>query len=162
VGHSRRRIGPEPRRITILAASLLGALGAAGCQPVGVPPATALRRSWLIGVERMRDDAGPQLPYTNRLIADLSAMPNVSVVYAGDDRNSFLFNASKDDKVLVSPWLHTEGHCMNVTYAVYQSGQQRAIFGLAVAWPPAGVEPDSACVDRAARQLYEAMVLQGM
>lgn len=110
----------------------------------------------------MRDDAGPQLPFTNRFIADLSAMPNINVVYVGDDRNSFLFNASKDNKVLVSPWLHGEGHCMSLTYAVYQSGQQRAVFGLVVPRMPAGVEPDSACVDRAAGQFYSAMVAQGM
>ena len=110
----------------------------------------------------MRDDAGPQLPFTNRFIADLSAMPKLNVVYVNDDRNSFLFNTSRDEKVLISPWLHGEGHCMNLTYTVYQSGQQRAVFGLVVPRLLAGVEPDSVCVDRAAAQLYSAMVAQGM
>src|SRR5690348_15245547 len=97
-------------------------LGLAGCvQPVGVPPATTLSRAWLVGVERMRDDAGPQLPFTNRFIADLSAMPKLNVVYVNDDRYSFLFNTSRDERVLISPWLHSGGHCMDLTYTVYQS-----------------------------------------
>jgi hypothetical protein len=138
-------------------------LGLAACaQPVAVPSATALGKPWLLGVERMQGDAGPQLPFTNRFIADLSAMPNIRVVYVGDDRNSFLFNGSKEDRVLVSPWLHGEGNCMNLTYTISQSGEQRAVFGLVIAPMPAGVEPDSACVDRAAGQFYQAMVIQGM
>ncbi len=110
----------------------------------------------------MRGDPAPQFPYTNRFLADLAAMPKVQVVYVGDDRNSFLFNAWKGDKVLVSPWLHGEGNCMNLTYTIFQSGEKQAVLGLAVPPMPAGLEPDSACVDRAATQFYQALVVQRM
>ncbi|HET6197709.1 MAG TPA: hypothetical protein VFE12_18240 [Acetobacteraceae bacterium] len=144
------------------AALALAALSTtAACQPVGVPGATALRSSWMFGVERMRDDPEPRLPYTNQFIADLAAMPSVQVVYVGDG-NMFPFNAWQGGKVLVSPWLRGEGNCMNIAYTVFQSGQQQALFGVAVPPMPAGFEPDSACVDRAASQFYRALVLQGL
>ena len=141
--------------------AVLAAAGAAGCmQPIGVPWPSALSRSWMFGVETMRGDPAPQLPFTNRFIADLSAMPNVQVVYLGEERNSFLFNAWTGEKVLVSPWLHGEGNCMNLTYTIFQSGQKQAVLGLVVAPMPAGNEPDSACVDRAVTQFYQALVTQ--
>ena len=59
----------------------------------------------MFGVERMRGDPEPQLPYTNQFIADLAAMPSVQVVFMGDERNRFAFNAWAGGKVLVSPWL---------------------------------------------------------
>lgn len=76
-----------------LGLAALAAAGVAACQPVGVPSPVALNRHWMFGVETMRGDAGPQLPYTNRFIADLSAMPNVQIVYAGNERNNYLFSA---------------------------------------------------------------------
>jgi hypothetical protein len=149
--------------LKFFAAALLAASGAAAChRPVGAPAETILSRVWMLGIERMRGDPEPQLPFTNRFLADLSAMPNVQVIYVGNDRNNFLFNAWKGDKILVSPWLHGEGNCMNLTYTVFQSGQEQAVFGLMIAPMPAGVEPDSACVDRAAVNLYQALVVQGM
>jgi hypothetical protein len=139
----------------------LVAAGVAGCtQPIGVPAPTALNRSWMFGVETMRGDPAPQLPYTNRFIADLSAMPNVQVVYVGNERNNYLFSAWKGDKVLIAPWLRAEGNCMNLTYTVFQSGEREAVLGLVVTAMPAGTEPDSACVDRAAAQFYQALVTQ--
>jgi hypothetical protein len=51
---------------------------------------------------------------------------------------------------------------MNLTYTILQSGQQQATFGQVVATMPAGVEPDSACVDRAAAQFYRTLVIQGL
>jgi hypothetical protein len=89
-------------------------------------------------------------------------MPKVQVVYVGDNRNSFLFNAWSGDKVLVSPWLRAEGNCMNLTYTIFQSGEKQAVLGLVVGPMPAGTEPDSACVDRAATQFYQALVSQRM
>jgi hypothetical protein len=88
-------------------------------------------------------------------------MPSVQVVYVGDG-NRFAFDAWPAGKVLVSPWLGAEGHCMNITYTVFQSGQQQAVFGLVVPPMPAGTEPDSACVDRAVTQFYRALVVQGL
>jgi hypothetical protein len=152
-----------PDRFPTLAKVLLPAVRLAGCvQPSGVPGTTMLGNSWMLGIERMRDDPEPQLPFTNRFIADLAAMPRTQVVFVGTDRNSSAFNAWSGDKVLVSPWLHAEGHCMNLTYTIFQSGQQQAAFGTVVAVMPAGVEPDSACVDRAAAQFYRTLVVQGL
>ena len=150
-------------RAARLTASLAGVLlTAAGCQPVSMPWPATLSASWMFGIETMRGDPAPQLPYTNRFIADLAAMPKVQVVYVGDERNSFLFNAWKGGKVVVSPWLHGEGNCMNLTYTIFQSGEKQAVLGLVVPAMPAGTEPDAACVDRAATQFYQALVVQRM
>jgi hypothetical protein len=81
-------------RLPILAKVLLPAVGLAGCvQPSGVPGTTTLNNPWMLGIERMHDDPEPQLPFTNRFIADLAAMPRTQVVFVGTDRNSFAFNA---------------------------------------------------------------------
>lgn len=116
----------------------------------------------MFGIERMRGDPGPQLPYTNQFIDDLAAMPGVQIVYVTDDRNGPAFNAWKGSKVLVSPWLRGEYNCMNITYTIFASGQQQAVFGVVVPAMLAGTEPDSACVDRAAGQLYRMLVVQGL
>jgi hypothetical protein len=145
-----------------LAAIVLAGAGTISCQPAGVPGSTALQKSWMFGIERMRGDPEPQLPYTNQFIADLAAMPSVQVVYVGDERNRFAFSAWTGGKVLVSPWLHGEGNCMNITYTIFASGQQQSVFGQVVPSMFAGKEPDSACVDRAAAQFYRALVVQGL
>ena len=146
-----------PRRAAVALTALL-----AGCQPAGVPGATALRSSWMFGIERMRGDVEPQLPYTNRFIAELAAMPSVQVVYVGDERGGHAFSAWGGSKLLVSPWLHGESNCMNITYTIFEAGQQQGVFGLAVARMPAGIEPDPACVDRAAAEFYRTLVVQGL
>jgi hypothetical protein len=120
---------PTGNRIAALALLALAGISTTACQPAGVPGATALRQRWMFGVERMRGDPEPQLPYTNQFIANLSAMPSVQVVYVGDERNMFAFNAWTGDKVLVSPWLRGEGNCMNITYTIFQSGQQQSVSG---------------------------------
>ena len=100
--------GSTARHIALLTS--LG-LWLCGCiPPAGVAPPSTLRHTWMIGIERMRGDPGPQLPYTNRMIADLAAMPNVQVVFVGDSRNSAPFASWQGDKLLVSPWLHGEGN----------------------------------------------------
>jgi hypothetical protein len=150
-------------RSAALAYALLAVLSLAGCvQPYGVPGTTTLRGTWMLGIERMRDDPELQLPFTNRFIADLAAMPRTQVVFVGTARNSFAFNAWSGDKVLVSPWLHAEGNCMNIAYTIFQTGQQQAAFGQIVPALPAGTEPDSACVDRAAVLFYRTLVIQGL
>jgi hypothetical protein len=143
---------------------LVVAQGLAGCvpPPTDVPAPASLHHAWMFGIERMRGDPEPQLPYTNRMIADLAAMPNVQVVYIGEGRNRPLFASWQGDKLTVSPWLHGEGNCMTFTYAIQQAGQQGALFGLTIPRPPAGVEPESACVDRAATQFYQALAIQGL
>jgi hypothetical protein len=145
-------------------AAILSLLGATGCvqQPYGVPGAASLHRSWMFGVEQMRGDPEPQLPFTNRLIADLAAMPSVQVVYVGDMRARYAFDQWSQGKVLVSTWLHAEGSCMNITYTLFEAGQQQGVFGLIVPAMPAGVEPDAACVDRAAAQFYRTLANQGL
>jgi hypothetical protein len=135
-------------------------LGSSGCTPYGVPGVTSLQRTWLFGVERMRGDPEPQLPFTNRFIEDLSAMPNVQVVSAAD--NQAAFSGWTRPKLLVSPWLHGEGNCMNITYTLFDVGQQQGTFGQIIPRMPAGVEPDAACVDRAAAEFYRTLVIQGL
>jgi hypothetical protein len=51
---------------------------------------------------------------------------------------------------------------MTVSYTIFRAGQQEAAFGLTVPPWSAGAEPDSACVDRAATQFYQALVVQGL
>jgi len=114
------------------AVTVLAGAGTISCQPAGVPGSTALQKSWMFGIERMRGDPEPQLPYTNQFIANLAAMPSVQIVYVGDERNSYAFNAWTGGKALVSPWLRGEGNCMNITYTIFVTGQQRAVFGQVV------------------------------
>jgi hypothetical protein len=123
---------------------------------------TSLGQQWMLGIERMEGDPMPRLPFTNRFIADVAAMPKTQVVFLGTQNNSFLFDAWQGPKLRVAPWLHGEGNCMNMSYTIFESGQQQALFGLIIPALPAGVEPDSACVDRAASQFYKALVVQGM
>jgi hypothetical protein len=148
----------------LLTASLLGACA---CQCAGPPVAgwsgpTQLSQRWMIGIERVRGDVLPVLPYTNRFLADLAAMPNTLVVYLGPERNGFLFAADPVRKLRVAPILHGEGNCMTFTYTVYREGQQQATYGLAVPALAAGVESDPACVDRAASEFYWSLVRQGL
>jgi hypothetical protein len=116
----------------------------------------------MFGIERMHGDPEPQLPYTNQFIAVLAAMPSVQIVFVGDERNRFAFNAWTGGKVLVSPWLRGEGNCMNITYTIFVTGQQQAVFGQVVPAMSAGTEAAPACVDRAAGQFYQALVIQGL
>ena len=89
---------------------LLMAAGTAGCvPPIGAPWPVALSKPWMFGIEQMRGHPEPQLPYTNRFIANLSAMPNVQVVNLGGEENRFLFSAWTGNKVLVSAWLRAAG-----------------------------------------------------
>ena len=115
----------------------------------------------MLGVEPMRGDAGPQLPFTNRMIAGLAAMPNVQIVSLNSDRNRFQLGSWPDGKVIVTPSLHANQTCMAITYTLFQAGEQRAVYGVVVPALPAGQEPDSACVDRAANALYQNMVVEG-
>jgi hypothetical protein len=102
------------------------------------------------------------LPFTNRFLADLAAMPNTQVVYLGKADNAFLFNAWRGNKLRVATWLHGDRACMAITYWVTQLGVQQGVFGLVVPPLPAGIEPDAACVDRAATDFYVALVAQGL
>jgi hypothetical protein len=150
------------RTLALALMTALAGVGTTACQPAGVPGSTALQKSWMFGIERMRGDPEPQLPYTNQFIANLAAMPSVQIVYVGDARNGYAFNAWTGGKVLVSPWLRGEGNCMNIAYTIFVTGQQQAVFGQVVPAMLAGTEPDSACVDRAAGQFYRALVVQGL
>jgi hypothetical protein len=150
------------RTLALTLMTALAGVGTTACQPTGVAGSTALQKSWMFGIERMRGDPEPQLPYTNQFIANLAAMPSVQIVYVGDARNGYAFNAWTGGKVLVSPWLRGEGNCMNIAYTIFVTGQQQAVFGQIVPAMLAGTEPDSACVDRAAGQFYRALVVQGL
>jgi hypothetical protein len=147
---------------------LLGALCLAACvQPAGVSGTGSLGQQWMFGIERMRGDPLPQLPYTNRFLADLAGMPNVQVVYLGAPENAALFASWSGGRLRVSPWLRGETwggglSCMNVTYTIVQSGQPQGNFGLVIPPPAAGTESDPACVDRAAGAFYQTLVVQGL
>jgi hypothetical protein len=132
-GCPRVRTRTTDRRATLAHVLLLATVGLTGCvQPSGVPGTSTLSNTWMLGIERMRNDPEPQLPFTNRFIADLAAMPRTQVVFVSTDRNNIVFNAWSSDKVLVSPWLHAEGNCMNLTYTIFQAGQQQGAFGQVV------------------------------
>ena len=134
----------------------------AGCTPaVGPPPAT-LSGTWLFGIERMGDDSLLMMPFTNRFLERLAAMPNTQVIFVGAPRNEPLFSAFPGNKLRVHSWLRGEGNCMEFTYTVFQSGQREATYSRVVPALPAGEEPDSACVDRAVTSLYQALATQGL
>jgi hypothetical protein len=133
-----------------------------GCAPVASTPPATLSQHWLIGVERMHNDPALLAPYTNRFMAVLAGMPKTQVVYLGSDKNAHLFSAEGDNKLIVYPSLRAEGSCMEIAYTVFRAGQQVGSFGLVVPALQAGVEPDSACVDRAASSLYLALAQQGL
>ncbi len=133
-----------------------------GCTALFAPPPATLSQSWMIGIERMRDDSLLMMPFTNRLLAALAGMPNTQVVFVGGGRNDPLFSAYAGNKLRVYPWLRGEGDCMQFSYSVFQAGQQVATYSLVVPALAAGEEPDSACVDRAASGFYQALAVQGM
>ena len=135
---------------------------AACAQPEGVPGPGSLSQQWMFGIERMQGDPLPQLPYTNRFIADLAAMPKVQVVYLGAPETAGLFASWSAGRLVVAPRLRAERSCMTVTYTIFQSGEQQGVFGLIIPPPPAGVEADPVCVDRAAGAFYQALVVQGL
>lgn len=149
------------RRWTTLWVGIAASLGG-GCVPMPYPPAATLSQKWMIGIERMRDDALLMMPFTNRFLAALAGMPNTQVVFVGAPRNDPLFSAYTGNKLIVYPWLRGEGNCMEFTYTVFQSGQQQATYSLVIPALAAGSEPDSACVDRAATAFYQALALQGL
>jgi hypothetical protein len=164
--HRQHEPSPAHRRtqcVLAMAAMVAGA-SLSGCsQPfTNTASPTALRHSWMFGVERMRGDPEPQLPYTNRMIADLAAMPNVQVIFIGNERNQSPFASWQAGKLRISPWLYGEGNCMNITYTILQNGQQQPSYGLVIPPLAAGQEPEAACVDRAATQFYQALVVQGL
>lgn len=144
----------------------LGALlllpAACAPQPANTPRPVFLAQRWTVGVVHMQGDVGIRLPYTNQFITALGAMPNVSVLYLGTREEQSAFENERGPRVKVEPWLGLNGACMSSTYTIYQKSELRSMFGLVTPAPAAGEEPQSACVDRAATQLYQAMVLQGM
>ena len=142
--------------------AVLVAILTACAQPEGLPGPTSLSQQWMFGIERMQGDPLPQLPYTNRFIADLAAMPKVQVVYIGAPETAGLFASWSAGRLVVAPRLRAERSCMTVTYTIFQSGEQQGVFGLIIPPPPAGVESDPACVDRAAGAFYQALVVQGL
>ena len=127
----------------------------------GTPP-TTLSQTWMIGIERMRNDPLLLAPFTNRFLADLAAMPMVQVVFVGADRNDQMFSAYSGSKLRVYPALRTGNGCMELSYSVFQAGQLVVTYGLVVPPLPAGPEPNSACVDRAAASFYQSMASEGL
>lgn len=140
----------------------LGASLAGGCTPATAPAPATLSQTWMIGIERMRDDSLLMMPFTNRLLATLAAMPKTQLIFLAAGRNDPLFAAYAGNKLRVYPWLRGEGNCMEFSYTVFQAGLQEATYSVVVPALAAGTEPDSACVDRAAGSFYQALALQGL
>ena len=159
---AKRRKGKRVRRCSgVFWLAIAAGLGG-GCTPAPPEPPPALSRPWMIGIERMRGDPLLLAPFTNRFLADLAAMPHTQVVYLGSDENAFLFNAATLPRLRTWTWLRGEGNCMEITYSVIVTGQQTGTYGLVIPALPAGPEPDAACVDRAATELYAALARQGL
>ncbi len=151
-------------------AALLSMLGAAltlvACAyPPGVASGVGgpmyLRHTLLIGIEPMVGDPLPGLPFTNRLLNGLAAMPSTRVVFLGSPRNAWPFGADPVWRLRLSPWLHGEGNCMTAQYTTYAAGQQQGVYGIITPRLAAGTETDLECVDRFATDFYRALVLQG-
>jgi len=127
-----------------------------------VPPAPTLSQFWMIGIEHISGDPMMLQPATNQFLMDLAGMPNTQVVYLGADRNPLLFSAYTKDKLRVRAALGGPRNCMEITYTLQLPGQPESTFGLVIAALPAGPEPVSACVDRAASNFYQALAQQGL
>ncbi len=144
----------------VLLCLLALAAGCTGGPPGGAQP-VALSQRWMIGVEPMTGDALPLLPFTDRLLVDLAAMPDVQAVFVGSTRNAVPFAASAIRRITLRPWLHGEGNCMTASYTVHASGQDLGSYALVTPAPLAGSETDLACIDRFATQFYGSLVRQG-
>ncbi|MBS0559458.1 MAG: hypothetical protein JSR21_05335 [Proteobacteria bacterium] len=157
-----------PVRFSARSAGLLAVLatlqGGCACVPCshdshGGP--FVLHDTWMIGVERMIGDVDPRLPFTNRLLADLAAMPNVQSVYIGTPRNDWPFSAGREWRIRLAPWLYNDAACMTATYTVTVGGQIQGTYGLVTPRLAAGTETDLGCIDRFATAFYLALVRQG-
>jgi hypothetical protein len=147
-------------------------LALAGCQNSAQRPAcavcaankgpTELSQHWLLGMNPMAGDPELLHPFTNRFMADLGGMPGVRAIDLAPSWNAHLFRTSPDDRIEVSTVLHGGGNCMEITYTVYRHGTEHGRFGQVVTPLYAGPEPDGACVDRAATQLYLTLVRAGL
>ena len=133
-----------------------------GCVPMPPTPALTLSQFWMIGIEHIHGDPQILQPATNQFLMDLAGMPNTQVLYLSADRNPPLFGAYTKDKIRVRAALGTPHNCMEVTYTLQPAGQPESTFGLVIAALPAGPEPISACVDRAASSFYQALARQGL
>lgn len=110
----------------------------------------------------MRYDAPLQMPYSNRLLADIAAMPNTQVVALSSARNAWDFDAWIGNKIRVETRMRDQGWCMTINYTVMMAGQQSQVYGLVVPEPQFGVQTDPLCVDQAATALYANMARQGL
>jgi len=115
----------------------------------------------MVGIERVQGDAQPGLPFTNRLLADLAAMPNLQVVYLGTDRNAWPFATDRAWTIRLAAWLHGGGCCMTANYAVHVAGQIEGNYALITPRLVAGTESDLGCIDRFATDFFLALARQG-
>jgi hypothetical protein len=153
-------------RAVLAGLSLLADALLAGCAyPPGVASGAGgpmyLGHTVMIGIEPMVGDPLPGLPFTNRLLDGLAAMPGVRVVYLGAPRNAWPFDAEEAWRIRLSPWLHGEGYCMTAQYTTYAAGQQQGVYGIITPRLSVGSETDLECVDRFATDFYRALVRQG-
>jgi hypothetical protein len=145
----------------VLAVWMSGCAHCVPCKQDSHGGPVVLRGDWMIGIEPVVGDANPLLPYTNRLLTDLAAMPKIQVIYAGSERNAWPFQAQSGQTIGLAPWLHGDGQCMTANYVVRVSGQETGRYSLITPRLTAGTESDIGCVDRFATGFYLALVRQG-
>ncbi len=148
-------------RSFLAALPLLFALAGCAAYPPGAGAPLYLSHTVLIGIEPIVGDPMPGLPFTNRLLNGLAAMPDMQVVFLGSPRNAWPFGADPAWRIRLSPWLHGEGYCMTAQYTTYAAGQQQGIYGIITPPLSAGTETDLECVDRFATDFYRALGRQG-
>ena len=127
---------------------------AAGCTR------TSLRNQLFVGIERVRRAEPGQSDQTQRLLANLAAMPNMMVVDLGPPRNAHDFDSLSANKVRLFSGLEAGPFCLRASYGVFWAGQLRYSSGLAIPWQE--VTTYQACIELFATRLYGDLVRQGL
>lgn len=119
-----------------------------------------LREPLFVGIEPVAN-AGPLRPdLSARLLADLSAMPNVRVVDIGVPRNGWDFASLQANKLRLFSVVEFGPFCLRASYTVYISGQQQYASGLVI--PREQASGEAACIDLYATRLYGDLIRQGL
>lgn len=135
-------------------ALFFAALLASGCTR------TSLRNQVFVGIEPVRRAEPGQPDPTQRLLANLAAMPNMMVVDLGPPRNAHDFDSLAANKVRLFSGLEAGPFCMRASYGVFLAGQLRYSSGMVI--PRQEVTNYDACIDLFATRLYGDLVRQGL
>jgi hypothetical protein len=146
----------EPVKVvlTLALALFFSASLATGCTH------TSLRNQVFVGIEPVRRAGPGQSDPTQRLLANLAAMPNMMVVDLGPPRNAHDFDSLAANKIRLFSGLEAGPFCMRASYGVFFAGQLRYSSGMVIPWQE--VTTYQACVDLFATRLYGDLVRQGL